>query len=237
MNMQSKLQSGGYRRNKAKYTSLDSISEEQQQALDNADAKDDGDDACQPCGLEGLEQDVMRILCGWKASGWTSDLSQRCTMNAINDAGADASTIGDQKRSAAAASQSFTSALGPKPPLELQFISGPREGELVVLTDRYCTLGRGEFNTVPINDTRHANISRMHCIFELRSGRWYIKDNGSTNGTWRRMSCIMEASEPRGLASGMSFLAGTHEFCVEEADLGYWQIPSSVHEALARDEE
>eukprot|EP00435_Cladocopium_sp_Y103_P007676 s3969_g2.t1 len=55
----------------------------------------------------------------------------------------------------------------PVAPLELDFISGPRMGEKIVLLDRVCTLGRGEGNTIQVTDSQLASVSRVHCIFEL----------------------------------------------------------------------
>eukprot|EP00929_Paragymnodinium_shiwhaense_P006929 TRINITY_DN110888_c0_g1_i1.p1 TRINITY_DN110888_c0_g1~~TRINITY_DN110888_c0_g1_i1.p1 ORF type:complete len:814 (+),score=171.72 TRINITY_DN110888_c0_g1_i1:193-2634(+) len=122
--------------------------------------------------------------------------------------------------------------LMPTPPLEIDFVSGARMGEKVVLNDRYCTLGRSDDNTVQVSDAAVANVSRTHCVFEFKNGRWVVRDNNSTNGTWRRMSCILEPSKPQTLAGGEWFLAGVHEFKVEEAQLSYWFAPSKGKAAL-----
>eukprot|EP00929_Paragymnodinium_shiwhaense_P121289 TRINITY_DN93461_c0_g1_i1.p1 TRINITY_DN93461_c0_g1~~TRINITY_DN93461_c0_g1_i1.p1 ORF type:complete len:1023 (-),score=209.22 TRINITY_DN93461_c0_g1_i1:144-3212(-) len=129
--------------------------------------------------------------------------------------------------------------LVPIQPLELDFISGPRMGEKVVLNERVCTLGRGEGNTVQVSDSQLASVSRVHCIFEYRGNRWQLRDNGSTNGTWRRLSCVLEPSEPIPLCENMSIQAGVHEFLVEEVDMRHWWMPSmaaSVFEELAEQE-
>eukprot|EP00913_Durusdinium_trenchii_P000883 g821.t1 len=70
----------------------------------------------------------------------------------------------------------------PVAPLELDFISGPRMGEKIVLSDRVCTLGRGEGNTIQVTDSQLASVSRVHCIFEFSGNRWQMRDNSSTNG-------------------------------------------------------
>jgi pSer/pThr/pTyr-binding forkhead associated (FHA) protein len=89
-------------------------------------------------------------------------------------------------------------------------------GEKVVLWDRLCTLGRGEQNTIQVSDANIANVSRVHCIFEYVGRRWRIRDNKSTNGTWRRLSCILQPSTAVPLVGGETILAGTHEIKVEE---------------------
>merc|ERR1712194_116344 len=117
----------------------------------------------------------------------------------------------------------------PIAPLELDFISGPRMGEKLVLPDRVCTLGRGEGNTIQVRDSQLASVSRVHCIFEFSDGRWHMRDNGSTNGTWRRLSCVLEPSALLPLSDGISIQAGVHEFLVEEAVMRDWWVPSSAH--------
>jgi len=114
----------------------------------------------------------------------------------------------------------------PVAPLELDFISGPRMGEKLVLCERVCTLGRGEGNTIQVSDTQLTSVSRVHCIFEYTGNRWRIRDNGSTNGTWRRLSCVLEPSLPIPITSGVSIQAGVHDFFVEEAEMPTWWIPS-----------
>jgi len=79
--------------------------------------------------------------------------------------------------------------------------------------------GPREGNTIQVNDSQLASVSRVHCIFEYSGDRWHMRDNGSTNGTWRRLSCILEPSEPIPLHHGVSIQAGVHEFLVEEATM------------------
>lgn len=114
----------------------------------------------------------------------------------------------------------------PVAPLELDFISGPRMGEKIVLFDRVCTLGRGEGNTIQVTDSQLASVSRVHCIFEFSGNRWQMRDNSSTNGTWRRLSCVLEPSEPVPVTGSMSIQAGTHEFFVKPAEMRQCLIPS-----------
>merc|ERR1711879_213324 len=120
----------------------------------------------------------------------------------------------------------------PIAPLELDFISGPRMGEKLVLNERVCTLGRGEGNTIQVSDSQLASVSRVHCIFEYSGNRWHMRDNGPTNATWRRLSCVLEPSEPIPLSDGVSIQAGVHEFAVEEVEMRQWWIPSAAHACL-----
>lgn len=137
-------------------------------------------------------------------------------------------------RSVASAMHSAASTHVPIAPLELDFISGPRMGEKLVLNERVCTLGRGEGNTIQVSDSQLASVSRVHCVFEYVGDRWHMRDNNSTNGTWRRLSCVLEPSAPVLLQDGTSIQAGVHEFFVEEAEMRHWWAPSS---ALASIEE
>ncbi|CAJ1435173.1 unnamed protein product [Effrenium voratum] len=114
----------------------------------------------------------------------------------------------------------------PVAPLELDFISGPRMGEKIVLSDRVSTLGRGEGNTIQVTDSQLASVSRVHCIFEFSGSRWQMRDNSSTNGTWRRLSCVLEPSQPVPVSASMSIQAGTHEFFVKAAEMRQCLIPS-----------
>eukprot|EP00928_Gymnodinium_smaydae_P020082 TRINITY_DN17756_c0_g3_i1.p1 TRINITY_DN17756_c0_g3~~TRINITY_DN17756_c0_g3_i1.p1 ORF type:complete len:997 (-),score=192.73 TRINITY_DN17756_c0_g3_i1:73-3063(-) len=114
----------------------------------------------------------------------------------------------------------------PIAPLELDFISGPRMGEKIVITERVCTLGRGEGNTIQVSDSQLNSVSRVHCIFEYVGNRWCMRDNDSTNGTWRRLSCVLEPSSLVPLQEGLAIQAGVHEFLVEEAEMRQWWAPS-----------
>eukprot|EP00930_Biecheleria_cincta_P042068 TRINITY_DN28935_c0_g1_i1.p1 TRINITY_DN28935_c0_g1~~TRINITY_DN28935_c0_g1_i1.p1 ORF type:complete len:878 (+),score=139.20 TRINITY_DN28935_c0_g1_i1:95-2728(+) len=117
-------------------------------------------------------------------------------------------------------------------PLELDFISGPRMGERVLVTDRVCNFGRCNTCTIQVSDPTLPNVSRKHCIFEHAGSGWVVKDNKSTNGTWKRLSCVLEPSTPVDLRPGISFMAGVHELKVEEAELPRWWIPSTASAML-----
>mmetsp|Transcript_133897 Transcript_133897/g.317443 ORF Transcript_133897/g.317443 Transcript_133897/m.317443 type:complete len:766 (+) Transcript_133897:56-2353(+) len=119
-------------------------------------------------------------------------------------------------------------------PLELDFVSGPRMGERLVVTERYCTIGRAEASTIQISDPLLGNVSRLHCTLQHTAKGWKVSDNKSTNGTWRRLSCVLAPSEPHEVRHGDCLLAGVHEFKVEEAEMPRYWLPSVAARMLSR---
>jgi len=129
---------------------------------------------------------------------------------------------------------SSKSATAPIRPLELEFISGPPMGERITVTTPVCTLGRADGNGVQVNDSQLASVSRVHCTFQFLGDRWYLHDNKSTNGTWRRLSCVLESSLPVPLDHGVAIQAGTHQFEVEVFTSPFLILPSSVQEVMLK---
>jgi pSer/pThr/pTyr-binding forkhead associated (FHA) protein len=163
------------------------------------------------------------------ASGWTSTatrLSQQAEARRMSSSMRDDETASNV--------ENWKPEQAPIKPLEIEFISGPRMGEKVVMWDRVGSLGRCASNTVQVHDPSIANVSRVHCIFEYIGDRWQIRDNKSTNGTWRRLSCILEPSSPLPLNGGEVIMAGGHEFKVEVLKLpaGNTGLPYVASEAL-----
>ena len=63
----------------------------------------------------------------------------------------------------------------------LVFRSGPREGERVDISpQQLITLGRAPTNRIVVSDEI---CSRNHCELFFSSGKWYVRDLGSRNGT------------------------------------------------------
>lgn len=175
---------------------------------------------------EPVQDDLVRLLSGSRRQGWTSSFSRFCQQAMVENPPRSpqhqsASAAGhDQSRPLKVRGDASRPPLSlPVAPLEIDFISGPRMGERLLVTDRVCTVGRGETSTIQVSDPMQANVSRLHCIFEYMGDRWTIRDNQSTNGTWRRLSCVLEPSAPEELVDGVSILAGSHEFIVEEAEM------------------
>jgi pSer/pThr/pTyr-binding forkhead associated (FHA) protein len=130
--------------------------------------------------------------------------------------------------------QDLSKVTAPIAPLELEFISGPRMGERITVTSPVCTLGRADGNGVQVNDSQLASVSRIHCTFQYCGDRWYLHDNKSTNGTWRRLSCVLEPSVPVPLDHGVAIQAGTHQFEVEVFETPFAIIPSLVQEVMLK---
>lgn len=125
---------------------------------------------------------------------------------------------------------------GPAPlpwaPLELDFVSGPCMGQRISVTEKVCTIGRADSCTIQISDPMLANVSRTHCMIRNDGHSTKIMDNNSTNGTWKRLSCVLEPSQPQELRDGACLLAGVHEFRVEEAEMSRDWIPSVAGRTL-----
>lgn len=202
-----------------------------------------------------LQDELLLLLSSRRPRGWTASSARLCQQGALRarpSLGESEGppepptcersrplTIGGLGASASAADCAFAGSVGqrgpavvPIAPLELDFISGPRMGEKLVLCERVCTLGRGEGNTIQVSDSQPISVSRVHCIFEYSASRWRMRDNGSTNGTWRRLSCVLEPSDLVPLCDGVSIQAGVHEFLVEEVEMRHWWIPSIGRAAL-----
>mmetsp|Transcript_30855 Transcript_30855/g.71272 ORF Transcript_30855/g.71272 Transcript_30855/m.71272 type:complete len:927 (+) Transcript_30855:67-2847(+) len=162
---------------------------------------------------------------GTARKNWSSSFEQLCR---------DVNPTGEGALRPRKSGKARSSALAlPASPLEIDFISGPRIGERVMITDRMCTIGRGDACTIQLSDPTLANVSRVHCSFRLSGGRWWLCDEGSTNGTWSRLSCALEPSTPQDIEVGETILAGVQELKVEEAELSRWCIPSPVSFILA----
>ena len=63
---------------------------------------------------------------------------------------------------------------------ELEFLSGPRAGEVVPIT-KSIVVGRSEDSGLRVPDN---NASRQHARLEFDGQRLLIHDNGSSNGTF-----------------------------------------------------
>jgi len=188
---------------------------------------------------QNVQDELLLLLSSRRPRGWTTASAHLCHQRALHgaaptpihhDSASSSAPICSPSSSSSSPgfARSTSATIVPIAPLELDFISGPRMGEKLVLCERLCTLGRGEGNTIQVSDTQLTSVSRVHCIFEYSGNRWHMRDNGSTNGTWRRLSCVLEPSLPIPLTGGVSIQAGVHEFFVEEAEMPTWWIPSLV---------
>jgi pSer/pThr/pTyr-binding forkhead associated (FHA) protein len=194
--------------------------------------------------VESLPNELMLLLSGMRQAKWTSDCQQGRMLDAgLPDQGSTAERILVPEHEGQDTSMEKNSTVKerrqrclatqvPVAPLELEFMTGPRRGERLVIYEKVATIGRGESSSIQVNDPQVSNISRIHCILDYVGDRWHIRDNDSTNGTWRRLSCVLQPSVLSPLSRGASFLAGTHEFQVEEAELPCAWTPSLTSEVL-----
>jgi pSer/pThr/pTyr-binding forkhead associated (FHA) protein len=58
---------------------------------------------------------------------------------------------------------------------------GPNAGSTYLLTTDETTVGRSEDRAVMLDDV---TVSRAHATFERRDDGWYVRDEGSLNGTY-----------------------------------------------------
>eukprot|EP00931_Biecheleriopsis_adriatica_P079020 TRINITY_DN52438_c0_g1_i1.p1 TRINITY_DN52438_c0_g1~~TRINITY_DN52438_c0_g1_i1.p1 ORF type:complete len:897 (+),score=171.46 TRINITY_DN52438_c0_g1_i1:79-2769(+) len=176
-----------------------------------------------------LQNELLMLLGSRQSRGWMTSSARLCQQRARFHCEGTSQHQGEPTASTSSWPGRY---VVPITPLELDFISGPRMGEKLVLCERVCTLGRGEGNTIQVTDSQLASVSRVHCIFEFIGNRWHMRDNGSTNGTWRRLSCVLEPSKLLPVTGVMSVQAGTHEFIVKEAEMRQRFIPSPAVAAL-----
>jgi predicted Zn finger-like uncharacterized protein len=91
--------------------------------------------------------------------------------------------------------------LPPTANVVLSIVSGPEKGKVHKLTKPRVVLGR-QGSDIPLND---AEISRYHCVLEVRETYINLKDMDSTNGTFYDEERVRAAM----LQDGAEFRIGT----------------------------
>jgi pSer/pThr/pTyr-binding forkhead associated (FHA) protein len=91
--------------------------------------------------------------------------------------------------------------LPPTANVVLSIVSGPEKGKVHKLTKPRVVLGR-QGADIPLND---AEISRYHCVLEVRETYINLKDMDSTNGTFYDEERVRAAM----LQNGAEFRIGT----------------------------
>ena len=93
----------------------------------------------------------------------------------------------------------------------LELSGGPRSGEVIPIDFELLTLGRDSASDVSLEDPK---VSRRHAQLEVRAGQLYVRDLGSTNGTFVNSRLIQEER----LELGDVITIGTTELCLRDSN-------------------
>lgn len=66
--------------------------------------------------------------------------------------------------------------------LTLTVVAGPHDGETWRLAQPHITIGRTHLNDICLH--RDSGVSRGHLTLRFREGRWFVRDEGSSNGSF-----------------------------------------------------
>lgn len=61
-------------------------------------------------------------------------------------------------------------------------VSGPHDGEVWRLSQPHVTIGRTRMNDICLHND--PGVSRGHFTMRYNEGQWYLRDEGSSNGTF-----------------------------------------------------
>lgn len=116
----------------------------------------------------------------------------------------------------------------------LSFMSGPRDGEtLVVAADGsppQVQIGRLADCAVSIPDDPDA--SRRHAALTLRGDAWWLEDLGSANGTYLgEFGRAVRVATPTALQYGQVFRVGLTRFRLEPPDKAAAAMAQATREA------
>ena len=76
--------------------------------------------------------------------------------------------------------------------IDFESIINPQSKEI------YIYIGRQDNNDIVLSDP-HKKISRHHCSIQYKNNRWWIVDEGSSNGTFLQREIEQPATAVRGL--------------------------------------
>jgi pSer/pThr/pTyr-binding forkhead associated (FHA) protein len=96
-----------------------------------------------------------------------------------------------------------------EPLIQLEYLSGPKDGVIARFTQSLVTIGRGEDMDIRIEHDRTA--SRRHARISREGDSYYLEDLGSTNGTFLNGRRITRKTL---LTPGAPFRVGRSWFCV-----------------------
>lgn len=80
-------------------------------------------------------------------------------------------------------------------------------GDVIALTEERMVVGRRSNCDITL---RFNNVSNQHCELEFRSGYWFAKDLGSSNGT--QVNGIELDIEPKCVLPGDEIMFATHAY-------------------------
>ncbi|MGB0389434.1 MAG: FHA domain-containing protein [Ardenticatenaceae bacterium] len=91
----------------------------------------------------------------------------------------------------------------------LKVLSGPAKGKSITIEKPSCLIERDSLH-LALNDPR---VSREHAIFKWDDGSWYLKDLGSTNGTYlNNKKLVAQQSYPLPQQASLQFGNSRVEF-------------------------
>jgi hypothetical protein len=68
--------------------------------------------------------------------------------------------------------------------LKVKHLSGSRSGQVQSITTQSATIGRNPSNHVAFDPETDRAVSGLHAELQYRDGAWWLRDLGSSNGTW-----------------------------------------------------
>ncbi|MBN1137629.1 MAG: S8 family serine peptidase [Anaerolineae bacterium] len=75
----------------------------------------------------------------------------------------------------------------------LRVEGGPLAGQSFAIDRSPFTIGRGADNNLIIPES---SVSRRHACLELQAGRWFVRDLGSSNGTFLNRQVVEDSPQP-----------------------------------------
>lgn len=102
----------------------------------------------------------------------------------------------------------------------LIFLTGPRSGGRHLLGKRQFILGRHPHcDFIPEGDLA-ARVSGKHAELFVKNDRWYVRDLGSTNGTWLNQHRISEAAIHEGDILMLGQKGPQYQWALDHSDQG-----------------
>ena len=104
-------------------------------------------------------------------------------------------------------------------------LTGSRAGLVIAVSSGEFLIGRHPSCAFPFDPDSELAVSSRHAVIEHRDGGWWLRDLGSTNGTWHNGKRI---EAPVQLADGDRILFG------QGGPLAEWKLQRRVRESTTR---